>query len=258
MVESLIALRGFRQVGFRNHVVELTSQPVGVHHLSFGIARMNADTLDKDLSTCSIEILELQLAQVTAIDGVAPFAAKLLHVEMVGTHADFLVRIESHANLSVFYLLMVAQEAHRLYYFGNTSLVVSSQESGPVRNDEVFALVQQQFRKLLRCRYDAWRQFYVCAVVVADDAGLYVLAAGIGTRVVVRDETNRRHLLLRVSLQRSIDITFVVHLHVGEPFTFQFVFQVAGKVKLFRSTGHARRIFSRLRVESSVVDESFR
>ncbi len=41
------------------------------------------------------------------------------------------------------------QIAHRLYDFGNTSLVVGTQQGGAICHDDVFALVGFQLRELV-------------------------------------------------------------------------------------------------------------
>ena len=45
---------------------------------------------------------------------------------MMCTHTDLLIGIESHTDIAMWNLLMVAQPAHSLYNLGDTSLVVSS------------------------------------------------------------------------------------------------------------------------------------
>lgn len=52
--------------------------------------------------------------------------------------------------------VVVAQIAHRLYDFGNTSLVVGSQQSGAVCDDDVFALMGFQLRNLLTLDMMPW------------------------------------------------------------------------------------------------------
>ena len=74
----------------------------------------------------SVEVLELQLAHVAAIHGVCPFATKLLYIKVVRAHANLLVGIESHADVAVLYLLVIAQIAHSLYYFGDTGFIVGT------------------------------------------------------------------------------------------------------------------------------------
>ena len=217
---------------------------------------MYADTLDGDLGGSSIEVFELQLAHVTAVHRVSPLATKLLDVEMVGTHTDFLVRVKGNTNLTVLNLLVLLQINHRLYDFGNTSLVVGTQQSRAVCHDEVFAYMLQQFRELLRTRHDAFAQQDVATIVVLHYLGLDVGTRAVRTGVVVGNETDGGHMILGVGLQGSVDVTLVVHLNVIKTFAFQFLFQVFCKNQLFTRTRHRLAVLSRLRVKFRIVQKS--
>ena len=105
---------------------------------------MNAHALDDDFSSGSIEVLIFQVAQVAAIYGVRPVAAKLLYIEMMRTHTDFLVRIETYADISVLDFVMVAQITHSLYDFSDARLVVSTQQGSTVCHDDILSLVSLQ------------------------------------------------------------------------------------------------------------------
>ena len=67
----------------------------------------------------------------------------------MSAHANLLIGIEGHTDLSVFYLLMVAQEAHGLHDFGYASLVVCTKQGVSVSDDKVFTDVFQQLGELL-------------------------------------------------------------------------------------------------------------
>ena len=127
VVESLIAFCSLWNVCLRNHCVELASQTVGVNHLSFGITCMNTDSFDEYFCTGGIEVLKFQLAKVAAVNGVTPFASKLLNIEMVGSHANFLIRIERYPNISVLDVFVVTKIAHCLNDLCNASFVISSE-----------------------------------------------------------------------------------------------------------------------------------
>ena len=139
MIEPLIAFCGLRCLVVGQHVGKFRGQGVGVYHLSFGIARMYADTLDADLRTGSIEVLELQFANIPAIHRVGPFAAELLYIKMVGAHADLFVGIKGNTDITVTDLLMVAQIAHGLYNLCDSSFVIGSQQRVAVGDDQVLA-----------------------------------------------------------------------------------------------------------------------
>ena len=150
VVEALISLCGLRSLVLRQHRRELRRQPVGVHHLVLRIARVHAYALYVYLSRRGVEVLILQVSEVSAVHGVCPFASEFLHIEVVGAHSDFLIRVESHTDVTVLYLVMVAQPAHGLHYLGYSRLVVSPQQGVAVGHDDVLALMLKQFREFSR------------------------------------------------------------------------------------------------------------
>ena len=42
-----------------------------------------------------VEVLVFQVAQVATVNGVSPVAPKLLYIEVMGTHTDFTIEIDS-------------------------------------------------------------------------------------------------------------------------------------------------------------------
>ena len=176
---------------------------------------------------------------------------------MVSTHAYLFVGVESHADVAVRNLLVVAQVAHGLHDFGNACLVVGTEQRCSVGHNQVFSLVLQQFRELGRTADDAFRQLNVASVVVSHDSGFDVLARAVGAGIVVGNESDGGNRLGKVRLQRGIDVPFVVHLHVVEALLYQFFFQELGKKELFRCTRYALRILARLRIKLHIVQKSF-
>ena len=199
---------------------------------------MHAHALDVDLGSSSIEVLVFQIAQVTAVDGVCPVAAELLYIEVMGAHADFLVWIEAHADVSVLDFLMVAEVAHCLYDFSDARLVVCTEQGSSICYDDVLALVRLEFREFFYAGDDARTEFDILAVIILDDAGLDVFSAGIRTGVHVRDEADGRSLFLGIALQGGVDVAHIVHLYVAQTFFLQFVLQVLGKIQLFCRAWH--------------------
>ena len=233
MVKALITLRGFGDIGLGYHGVEFARQSVGIPHLSFGVTGVDTYTFYIYFGARSIEVLVFQVAQVASIHGVCPVATKLFDIEMMGTHADFLVGIEAHANVSVLYFIVVTQVTHGLHDLSNARFVVCSQQCCAVGDNQILADMRFQFREFLGCREDARREFYVISVVVANDSGLYILATCVRTGVIMRDKANRWRLFLGVGFKGCVDISHVVHLDIAEPLVFKFFLQILGKVKLF-------------------------
>ena len=141
MIEALIAFCLLWYLCCWDHVVELTCQTAGINHLSLGITCMNAYAMDKHLSTSSIEVLIFKLTEVATINGIAPFATKLLYIKVMRTHTNLFVWVESNTDVTMFYLVVVTKETHSLYYLSYTCLVVSTQQCRTVCYDEVFSLM---------------------------------------------------------------------------------------------------------------------
>ena len=139
VIESLIAFRRLRCLVLGQHLGKLSSEGVGVHHLSLRITWMHTDSLDDDLGTGGVEVLKLQFSHVTSVHRVSPFTTELLHIEMVGSHADLLIGIESDTDVSVTNLLMIAQPTHRLHNLCNARLVVGTKQRVSVSDDEILA-----------------------------------------------------------------------------------------------------------------------
>ena len=257
MIESLVAFGSLGALIGRQHRSQFHSQQVGIHHLILGIAWVHAYTFYIYTRAGSIKVLKLQLAHVATIHRVAPFATELLHVKVVRTHANLLVGVKSHAYVAVLYLLMVAQVAHRLYYLGNARLIVGTKQSGTIRYNQVLACVLQQLGELFRTHHNTLAQQYVAAVVVAYNVWLNVSTRAIRAGIVMRNKSNGRNLVFRVGLQRCVNVTLLVHLHIAQSFVFQFFLQVLGKHQLFRRTRYGVTILSRLCVKLRIVYKSF-
>ena len=141
VIEALIAFGGFWCFVFGQHLGKLRSQCIGIDHLAFCISWVYAHSLDCDFGRSGIEVFKFQFAHITTVHGVCPFASKLLYIEVMGAHTDFFIGVESHSDLAVLNLFVFLQINHGLYDFGNTRLVVCTEQSVSVCHNEVFAHV---------------------------------------------------------------------------------------------------------------------
>ena len=82
-----------------------------------------------------------------------------------------------------------------IHNLGHAGLVVGAQKCGAVGGNQRLSLVAQQFREISRIEFESGHalQLYRRTVVVLDYLGLDILAAGVGSRVDMGDETNLRH-----------------------------------------------------------------
>lgn len=177
----------------------------------------------------------------------------------MGTKADFFVGIEADTYLAMFYFRMLLQVGYGRNDFGNTSLVISSQQSLSVGHEQILALMVKQLRELRR------RQYYiifgtehdVLTVIVFHLAGRHVLAAHVGTCIHVGDEAYRRQRFVRIGGKRSKQIAVLVQRDFLKTHRLQFFLQVAGKYHLSRRTGSDTRLFTRLGVEADILQKTF-
>ena len=112
---------------------------------------MSAYSFYVDFGRGRVEVFELKVAKVAAIHRVSPLAAELLDVEVVGSHAYFLVRVEAHTYVAVLHFVVVPEPAHSLHNLCNARLVVSTQQGVPVGDYDVLTLVGKKLREFL-CR----------------------------------------------------------------------------------------------------------
>ena len=64
---------------------------------------------------------------------------------MVCTHTYLLVGIEGNAYVAMLNLVVVAEETHSLDNLGDAGLVVGTEESGAVGDDEILSNMVEQF-----------------------------------------------------------------------------------------------------------------
>ena len=139
MEESLISLSCLGSLVGRQQRSKFHCQTVGVYHLALGISGMHANTVYRNLGTCSIEVFVFQFTHVTTVHSVCPLTSEALYIKVMSSHANLLVGVESHAYVAVLYFLMVAQVAHSLYNLSNASLVVGTKKCVTVGHDKVLA-----------------------------------------------------------------------------------------------------------------------
>ena len=87
---------------------------------------MYVQALEDNLSAGGIEILIFQLTDLSTVNRISPITTELLHVEMIGTLSDFLIRGKSDTDLTVLDLRMILQILHRGDDSGYTSLIIGT------------------------------------------------------------------------------------------------------------------------------------
>ena len=165
-----------------------------------------------------------------AVEGVGRGTAEAVEVEVIGPCADLLVGVEADPDPPVRELRVLLQVRDGRDDLGDPGLVVGAEERRPVGGDELVADVVGERRALLGVERDlrvaGQRQ---AAALVGDDLRLHVLARHVRERVHVREEADRRHLVLDRRGQRRRHVAVLVEVDVLEPELAQLLLRaVAG------------------------------
>ncbi len=202
MVETLVALGVLGCFPAWQHHGKLHGNTHRINHLVLGSTGVYVQALEGDLGTGGIEVFKLQLAHGATVHRVSPVTGEFLHVEVVGTQANFLVGVEAHADVAVLHLAVLLQPFHGAQYFGDTSLVVGAEQGVTTGDDELLTYVIIHFGELLRVKRDVvlFIQHDGFAVIF-DDAWFHVVAAHVGGGVHVGNKADGGHILIGIGGQ---------------------------------------------------------
>ena len=218
---------------------------------------MHVQPFEKDFRTGSVEVLIFQLANLSAVNRIGPFATEFLHIEMVSTGTDLFIRRKTDTDLAVFDLRMILQIFHSRDNSGHTAFIISPQQRLAVRHNDILFLIIIQFGKHQRRKHDVlFRTQHDIATLISHDTGLHVFSRHIGTCVQMGNETDRRNRLRRIGRQSCHQVTLIIEGYILQPDLFQFLNQCFCKHELSRRTGRRPRRFARLRVERHILQKS--
>ena len=106
MEESLIALGIHWILLHRQQLLELLCDQDGIFHFALGGTGMYTPAIDMKLCSCGIKILIFQFAQCTTVYGIRIICSEQLHIKMICSGTDFLIRGKTNADPAVFFLRM--------------------------------------------------------------------------------------------------------------------------------------------------------
>ena len=227
-----------------------------IDHLVLGIPGMYRQSVESNGSCCSVEVLVLQFAFRTAVQGVGPVGIEAFDVEEIRSAPDLFVRSETDADVSVTDLGVLLQVFDGGEDFGYPGLVVGSEQGGAVRGNKRAAFVTGQLRKICRAQDVAGAQGQFAAVVVFPQDGFDALSAGIGRGVHVGDEADTGQRLGGVGREGAHDISVGVQRDVFQSHGFHLLAEQAGQVQLFFGRGDIRLSFGGLGVYFYVAQEA--
>ena len=146
---------------------------------------------------------------------------------------------------------------HSLDNFGNTCLVVSTQQGMTIGHNEVLTDMLAKFGENFRtCNKTSLFQLNISTVVVLNNMRFDISSRGVGTGVHVGNETYHGGVLLSIGWECGIEIAFVCQFYVFQTNLLELVAQEARKDKLFVRTRRLTRVFGRLCVECRIFKKS--
>ena len=238
VIESLISFGCSRCFVFRQHTYKLVSYQQRINHLSFSITRMYISTLYMYLGSSCIEVFKLQFTYFTSIHCICPFTSEFFYIKLMCSQSDFFIRIEAYANFSVFYFRMFFQICHSSNDFGNTSLIISSQQCTAVGYNQILSYMIEQFWKLLGRKNDSLflTQCNILASIITDDIRIYIFSRHVGAGIHMSYETDCRYISIYICRKSGKQITIVIQRDFLQSQCLKFCFQIFGKNHLFGRT----------------------
>ena len=228
-----------------------------VHELALGPARVDRAAADLHPHLRARERLGLHLAGRRAVDGVRGDRAELVDREVDDAAADLLVGVEHDLDRAVRDLGMGDEIGDGGEDLGDAGLVVGAEERRPVGDDELVAGVVRELGRLARAD-DLPRAAELDLAARVRDALRVRLAARLARRVDVREERDRRDVVVDGRGQRRGDVAVAVDRGVGEPELFELVAEEAEQDELAVGARVRLRVLVGLRVDLRVADEAAR
>ena len=106
MEEALIAFGIHWILLHRQQLLELLCDQDGVFHFALGGTGMYTSAIDMKLRSGSIEVLIFQFAQCATVYGIRIIRSEQLHIKMIRSGTDFLIRGKTNADLAMLFLRM--------------------------------------------------------------------------------------------------------------------------------------------------------
>lgn len=237
VVEALVALGVGGSLRLRQQGDELVGHEDGVFHLILGGAGVDVDAVDGEGHGGGVEVLVLDLAQLSAVHGIGGLGGEFGGVEVVGTLAHLLVGGEADGDGAVGDLRVGQQILAGGDDLRHAGLVVGAQQGGAVGDDELLPHVAAEEGEVLHPQAAGLGQRQVAALI-GDDLGMDVGTADGGRGIHVGDEAQRRDVLLtRRGGQDGVDVAQLVHVGVLQPQPGQLVGQIPAQLLLVGGGG---------------------
>ena len=255
MIEAFVSFCGTRRFISRQQRSIFIGHQQRVNHLILCIARVHITSLYPNLCSCSIEILKFQFADFSSVHGISPFRTKFLHIKLVSSQTDFLIRIKTDTNITMLDFRMCNQISHRTYNFCNSGLIVRSQQGMPVGHNQILTYMIQQFREISRRQNNILfrTQRNILSIVFLNDTRFHILSAHIRTGIHVSNKADHRNLMVHIRRKCGKQIPVFIQGNIFQSQFLQLRFQVLRKYHLLRRTRSDTGRFVRLRIKSHIL-----
>src|SRR5579884_292623 len=255
-----VSVAAFRRLG-RAGVLRETTKDLGrdldrVHELSLRPPGMDRTAVDAQAHLRAGERLRLQLAGGRAVDGVARSGAEALDGEVHDAAADLLVRVERDLHGAVRDLRLRGEMGDRGHDLGHAGLVVGSEQRRPVGRDQLVPDVVRELRRLLRADRLTRVAERDLAAPVAQALRRDAPPAHLARRVDVREERDRRHLVLHRGRECRGHVAVLVERRVGEAQPLELVAEEPQQHELALGARVRVRLLVGLRIETDVAEEA--
>jgi hypothetical protein len=150
MIEAFITVGILRSLCYGQHCGKLHRYQWCVFHFVFWSSRMHTSTCNRDCCGGCVKGLILDLSELTAIDGICKICSETLNIEQVSSSSYFFVGSKADFDCSVCNLRVFQKVIRHCHNRCDSCFVVTTQQSQPVRYNQVIPLILLEHRKFRR------------------------------------------------------------------------------------------------------------
>ncbi len=230
-----------------------------VNHFVFAsFAGMGRDSVNRQRGRITGERFPIHFAGMFAVEGVGGIRAEFVQIQFINTMPDLFIRVEAHADRSMFDLRMRDHIFNKSHDDRHARFVIRAEQSCAACRHQIFSDTTQHLRIFCRINNLRWiiGQHNRFAIPIFVNDRFNIRAAKIGRSVYVRQISNRRQKFFRGRRDRRQHITVLRHTHIARAQHFQLARQHVQQVPLLLSAGRGRRIAITGRINFCVTQKT--
>ena len=173
---------------------------------------------------------------------------------------NLLIGVKCNANLSMLNFRMCLKISHSSYNLGNTGLVICSQKSVSIGNNDIITLIILNLGEIGNLKHDIvfFIKYNVTTLIILYDTWLNITTAHVGACIKVCNETHHRHILIAVCRKRCIQITLFVENDILKAHILKLLLKITSKDELAFGCWNNSCIVARLCIESHILEETLK